>query len=48
MGRGDAAAIEVFRVDLVLVLKNILRNAVLAVGPGSRPRSVRLGVWPWR
>ena len=41
---GEAAAIEVFRVDLVLVLKNILRNAVLAVGRAPAPRSVRLGV----
>ncbi|MCB9660700.1 MAG: hypothetical protein H6726_23850 [Sandaracinaceae bacterium] len=37
-------AVEVFRVDLVLVLKNIFRNAVLAVGRGPAPRSVRLGV----
>ena len=28
----EPIAVEVFRVDLVLVLKNIFRNAVLAVG----------------
>ncbi|MCA9533953.1 MAG: HAMP domain-containing histidine kinase [Myxococcales bacterium] len=41
---GEPIAVEVFRVDLVLVLKNILRNAVLAVGRAPAPRRVRLGV----
>jgi len=41
---GEPAAVEVFRVDLVLVLKNILRNAVLAVGRAPAPRGVRLAV----
>lgn len=40
----ETVAIEVFRVDMVLVLKNILRNAILAVGRGPAPRSVRLHV----
>lgn len=40
-----APEVEVFRVDLVLVLKNVLRNALLAVGRSSegRPR-VRVDV----
>lgn len=37
-----APFVEVFRVDLVLVLKNVVRNAVLAVGRGEAPR--RIGV----
>jgi C4-dicarboxylate-specific signal transduction histidine kinase len=34
--------VEVFRVDLVLVLKNVVRNAILAVGQDEEPR--RLGI----
>ncbi|MBX7197208.1 MAG: hypothetical protein K1X94_34480 [Sandaracinaceae bacterium] len=37
-----APFVEVFRVDLVLVLKNVVRNAVLAVGRSEPPR--RIGV----
>lgn len=37
-------SVEVFRVDLVLILKNLLRNAVLAVGRSGTPRRVALGV----
>lgn len=37
-----APYVEVFRVDLVLVLKNVIRNAVLAVGRSDPPR--RIGV----
>ena len=37
-----APLIEVFRVDLVLVLKNVVRNAILAVGEEPAPR--RLGL----
>ena len=37
-----AISVEVFRVDLVLVLKNVVRNAVLAVGRSEPPR--RIGV----
>jgi C4-dicarboxylate-specific signal transduction histidine kinase len=36
--------VEVFRVDLVLVLKNVLRNAVLAVGRAEAPRRVAIEV----
>ena len=39
-----APAVEVFRVDLVLVLKNVARNAVLAAGEGAPPRRVRIEV----
>ncbi|WP_236604490.1 hypothetical protein [Sandaracinus amylolyticus] len=39
-----APAIEVFRVDLVLVLKNVVRNAILAVGRAEAPRRIRLDV----
>lgn len=39
-----APAIEVFRVDLVLVLKNVVRNAILAVGRSEAPRRVKLDV----
>jgi signal transduction histidine kinase len=40
----EAVAVEVFRVDLVLVLKNVFRNAVLAVAAAPQPRRVRLAV----
>ncbi|GAB4213763.1 MAG: hypothetical protein OHK0013_37910 [Sandaracinaceae bacterium] len=36
--------VEVFRVDLVLVLKNVVRNAVLAVGRSEPPRRVGVEV----
>lgn len=39
-----APAVEVFRVDLVLVLKNVVRNAILAVGRGEPPRRISLDV----
>jgi signal transduction histidine kinase len=37
-------AVEVFRVDLVLILKNLVRNALLAVGRAAPPRMVSIGV----
>jgi len=36
--------VEVFRIDLTVILKNIARNAILAVGRGAAPRRIRLGV----
>lgn len=36
--------VEVFRVDLVLVLKNVVRNALLALGRIEPPRRLRLRV----
>lgn len=39
---GERVVLDVFRVDLVLILKNILRNAILAVGEDPAPRHVRL------
>lgn len=39
-----APEIEVFRVDLVLVLKNVLRNAILAVGRMEPPGRVKVEV----
>lgn len=36
--------VEVFRADLWLVLKNVVRNAILAVGQHGPPRRVRLEV----
>lgn len=36
--------VEVFRVDLVLVLKNVVRNAILAVGRAAPPRKVAVRV----
>ncbi len=39
-----APMVEVFRVDLVLVLKNVVRNAILAVGKAEPPRRVGLDV----
>lgn len=39
-----APAVEVFRVDLVLVLKNVVRNAILAVGAEEPPRRIGLDV----
>lgn len=38
----ERVVLDVFRVDLVLILKNILRNAILAVGEDPEPRHVRL------
>ncbi|MAQ14035.1 MAG: hypothetical protein CMN30_04470 [Sandaracinus sp.] len=38
----EAVALDVFRVDLVLILKNVLRNAILAVAEDEPPRHVRL------
>ncbi len=38
--RDAAIEVEVFRVDLVLILKNIVRNAILAVGRTEPPRRV--------
>lgn len=39
-----APKVEVFRVDLVLVLKNVVRNAILAVGGSEPPRRIALEV----
>ncbi len=39
-----APMVEVFRVDLVLVLKNVVRNAILAVGQHAPPRRIGLDV----
>jgi len=39
-----APHVEVFRVDLVLVLKNVIRNAVLAVGRSEPPRRIAVQV----
>jgi len=39
-----APVVEVFRADLVLVLKNVVRNAILAVGGAEPPRRVGLHV----
>ncbi|MFK7987919.1 MAG: hypothetical protein AB8I08_18010 [Sandaracinaceae bacterium] len=39
-----APLVEVFRVDLVLVLKNVVRNAILAVGEEPAPRRLGLAV----
>jgi signal transduction histidine kinase len=36
--------VEAYRVDLLLVLKNLVRNAVLAAGRGEAPRRVALDV----
>jgi len=36
--------VEVFRVDLVLILKNLVRNAILAVGREPAPRRLAIGV----
>ncbi|MCB9612091.1 MAG: hypothetical protein H6722_06500 [Sandaracinus sp.] len=40
----DGVVLEVFRVDLVLILKNVIRNAVLAVGRAEPPRHVAVRV----
>ncbi|MCC7536204.1 MAG: hypothetical protein IT379_08320 [Deltaproteobacteria bacterium] len=40
----EAIEVEVFRVDLVLVLKNVVRNALLALGRSDPPRRLRLKV----
>ena len=42
LGEAGAVALDVFRVDLVLILKNVLRNAILAVAEDEPPRHVRL------
>ncbi|MCC6875386.1 MAG: hypothetical protein IT378_13855 [Sandaracinaceae bacterium] len=39
-----APMVEVFRVDLVLVLKNVVRNAIGAVGRSEPPRRIGLDV----
>lgn len=39
-----APMVEVFRVDLVLVLKNVVRNAILAVGKAEPPRRIGIDV----
>jgi tetratricopeptide (TPR) repeat protein len=39
----EPVEVEVFRVDLVLILKNIVRNAIVAVGRAPAPRAI--GVW---
>lgn len=43
-GKEGALLLDVFRVDLVLILKNILRNAVLAVGAEEQARHIRFAV----
>ncbi len=40
----EETELEVFRIDLILILKNIVRNAILAVGRGDEPRRVKLDV----
>ncbi|HJK91734.1 MAG TPA: hypothetical protein RMH85_26140 [Polyangiaceae bacterium LLY-WYZ-15_(1-7)] len=40
----EEVLVDVFRADLVLVLKNVVRNAVLAVGRGAAPRRLRVDV----
>ena len=40
----DAVEVEVFRIDLVLILKNIVRNAILAVEGAPPPRRVAVDV----
>lgn len=37
-------AVEVYRLDLVLILKNLTRNAILAVGRAPAPRRIALDV----
>jgi len=39
-GPDELVEVEVFRVDLVLILKNVIRNAVLAVGRTDAPRRI--------
>jgi tetratricopeptide (TPR) repeat protein len=39
-----APYIEVFRVDLVLILKNVIRNALVAVGQSEAPRRIAIEV----
>jgi C4-dicarboxylate-specific signal transduction histidine kinase len=39
-----APMVEVFHVDLVLVLKNVVRNAILAAGRAPAPRRVGIDV----
>ena len=43
-GPEDEVVLEVFRADLVLVLKNVVRNAILAVGRAQPPRCLRVDV----
>lgn len=43
-GPDEEVVLEVFRADLVLVLKNVVRNAILAVGRAEPPRAVRVDV----
>ena len=40
----ELVAVEVYRTDLLLVLKNLVRNAILAVGRSPAPRQVALDV----
>jgi signal transduction histidine kinase len=40
----DGIAVEVYRIDLIIILKNLLRNAVAAAGRGPAPRRVALDV----
>ena len=39
-----APFVEVFRVDLVLILKNVIRNALVAVGQSEAPRRIAIEV----
>lgn len=39
-----APYVEVFRVDLVLILKNVIRNALIAVGQSEAPRRIAIEV----
>ena len=43
-GPEDEVVLEVFRADLVLVLKNVVRNAIIAVGRADAPRALRVDV----
>jgi len=40
----EVAEVEVFRLDLVLVINNVLRNAIFAAARAEAPRRVRLDV----
>ncbi len=40
----EPVEVEVFRVDLVLIVKNVVRNAILAVGRAAPPRRVAVDV----
>jgi hypothetical protein len=41
---GELVAVEVYRTDLLLVLRNLVRNAILAVGRSAPPRRIAVDV----